>query len=127
MTKKQTEALRQVLTRVPMALLRAEIERREATRRAKLTYIASAFQISVKGITSPSKRHCYTEPRCAAAAILHRERRMKTSAIGEIFHATQDRVRKWIRKHDELLDACPYYAARYRLALESEPSNRKKA
>ena len=122
MNKQQTEALRQVLTRVPMALLRAEIERREATRRAKLTYIAASFQISVKGITSPSQRHCYTEPRCAAAAILHRERRMKPADIGEIFHATQDRVRKWIRKHDALLESCPYYAARFRMALESEPS-----
>lgn len=127
MTKKQTEALRQVLTRVPMALLRAEIERREGARRAKLTYIAAAFQISVKGFTGPSKRHCYTEPRCAAAAILHRERRMKTSAIAEIFHTTPNRIRRWIHKHDDLLDSCPYYAARYRIALESEPSTRKEA
>lgn len=127
MNKKQTEALRQVLTRVPMVLLRAEIERREATRRANLSHIAAAFQISAKGITGPGSRHCYTEPRCAAAALLHRERRMKPPAIAEIFHATPDRIRKWIRKHDRLLDSCPYYAARYRLALESEPSTRKKA
>lgn len=127
MTKKQTEALRQVLTRVPMALLRAEIERREATRRAKLTYIAAAFHISVKGITGPGSRHCYTEPRCAAAAILHRERRMKPPAIAEIFHATSDRVRKWIRKHDSLLESCPYYAARFRMALESEISTTEKS
>lgn len=121
-TKEQKYAnLKEALKKVPTELLRAELYRREGQRANDLTGIAKAFQISAKRLTSKSALHCYTQARCAASAIMRRERQMPPRTIGEIFHASSDRVRKWIRKHDRLMESCPYYESKYMAALEYEP------
>lgn len=86
----------------PLAVLRDEVKRRMTNHQRIIKLVAKHHGVTLADMIEPRSYHTLTRPRCMAASIM-RERGTETARIADLFGTKPDTVRKWLKKHSELM------------------------